>query len=255
MERAGSVNPVPEADDVSGEKRIRASTYALLAALLAESPKRELIQQVAAIDASESEPDSLFGKAWRSLGEALAAAPKHLDDEYHALFIGLGRGELVPYGSWYITGFMMDKPLATLRADLSHLGFERSGQVFETEDHACALLEVMAMIVDEGHGLGSQRHFLLPAHRFLDGEFLPRSEGCEVGFLLSCGRGVRSSLHGLRTRVPRDAEVTRPRRRGWEGTDESGPFPDGRAAAAGLPRRYGGRSSAIGDGKGRRRGT
>ena len=160
MERAGPVNPAPEAEDVSGENRIRASTYALLAALLAAPPKRDLVQQVAAIDASESEPDSLFGRVWRSLREAaLAAAPEDLDDEYHALFIGFGRGELVPYGSWYITGFMMDKPLAVLRADLSHLGFERSGQVSETEDHACALLEVMAMIVDEGHGLGSQRHF------------------------------------------------------------------------------------------------
>ena len=149
-----------ETPDASGEDRSRAGTYALLAALLASPPKRELIDQVAAIDADESDSESRFGGAWRSLREAArSAVPENLDDEYHALFIGLGRGELVPYGSWYITGFMMDKPLAVLREDLAHLGFERSGQVSETEDHACALLEVMAMVIDEGHGLGIQRHF------------------------------------------------------------------------------------------------
>ena len=150
MEPAAPMHPAPGSDDESAENRVRASTYALLAAILAAPPKRELLEQVAAIDASGSEPDSRFGPAWRSLREAaLAAAPEALDDEYHALFIGLGRGELVPYGSWYITGFMMDKPLAALRRDLVQLGFERSGKVSETEDHACALLEVMAMLIAE----------------------------------------------------------------------------------------------------------
>ena len=160
MEPAAPVNPAPGSDDDSAESRVRASTYALLAALLAAPPKRELIEQVVAIDASGSDPDSRFGPAWRSLREAaLAATPEALDDEYHALFIGLGRGELVPYGSWYVTGFMMDKPLAALRRDLSQLGFERADRVFETEDHVSALLEVMAMLITEAQGLGSQRLF------------------------------------------------------------------------------------------------
>ena len=160
MEPAAPVSPAPASDDDSAESRVRASTYALLAALLAAPPKRELIEQVVAIDASGSDPDSRFGPAWRSMREAaLAATPEALDDEYHALFIGLGRGELMPYASWYITGFMMDKPLAVLRRDLTQLGFERSGKVSETEDHACALLEVMAMLIAEAQGLGSQRLF------------------------------------------------------------------------------------------------
>lgn len=160
MEHAGPTSAPPGADDASEESRIRAATYALLAALLAAPPKQELIDHVASVDTSGTEPDSRFGQAWRSLKEAaLAAAPEALDDEYHALFIGLGRGELVPYGSWYITGFMMDKPLAELRRDLAQLGFERSERISETEDHACALLEVMAMVISEAQGLGSQRLF------------------------------------------------------------------------------------------------
>lgn len=160
VDGAVPVNTAEGAKDASGENLIRAHTYALLAALLAAPPDRGLIDRVAAIDAGGADPDSLFGEAWRALREAaLAATPEALDDEYHALFIGLGRGELVPYGSWYITGFMMDKPLAELRADLARLGFERSERVSETEDHACALLEVMAMVAAETGDLASQRRF------------------------------------------------------------------------------------------------
>ena len=139
---------------------LRAHTYALLAALLAAPPGKALIDRVAAVGSNGIDPGASFGGAWRALREAaLAATSEGLDDEYHALFIGLGRGELVPYGSWYITGFMMDQPLADLRADLVRLGFERSEQVFETEDHACALLEVMAMVIGEGQELAAQRRF------------------------------------------------------------------------------------------------
>ena len=73
-----------------------------------------------------------------------------IDDEFHALFIGLGRGELVPYGSWYLTGFLMEKPLATLRDDLARMGFERNEDISEPEDHFAALAEVMSLIIDEG---------------------------------------------------------------------------------------------------------
>ena len=64
----------------------------------------------------------------------------------HESVIGVGRGELIPYGSWYLTGFVMDKPLAALRTDLAALGFERQDEVKEPEDHAAALLETMALI-------------------------------------------------------------------------------------------------------------
>jgi hypothetical protein len=35
------------------------------------------------------------------------------------LFIGLGRGELLPYGPYYLTGFLNERPLARLREALS----------------------------------------------------------------------------------------------------------------------------------------
>ena len=65
-----------------------------------------------------------------------------------------------PYCSWYLTGFVMDKPLAVLRADLAALGFERRDDVKEPEDHAAALLETMALLAASAeHGVDVQRRF------------------------------------------------------------------------------------------------
>jgi len=60
------------------------------------------------------------------------------------LFIGIGRGEVLPYGSYYLTGFLHERPLARLRADLQRLGIERIAPQSEPEDHAAILCEIMA---------------------------------------------------------------------------------------------------------------
>ena len=67
--------------------------------------------------------------------------------EYFALFIGTGRGELLPYASYYLTGFLNERPLARLRADLAVLGIERAAETSEPEDHAAILCEIMAGLV------------------------------------------------------------------------------------------------------------
>lgn len=139
----------------------RAAAYSLLGALLATPPSEELRQRLLGIDAAEEQQQAGIGGAWQLL--RLAAERSNvqaLDDEYHALFVGVGCGELVPYASWYLTGFMQDKPLALLREDLRRLGFERAPEVSEPEDHAAALCEVMAAVILDGDtGEASVRHF------------------------------------------------------------------------------------------------
>ena len=76
-----------------------------------------------------------------------------LEDEYQDLFIGIGRGEVMPFGSWHMTGAMMEKPLAEIRHDLELLGFERDENVKEPEDHIAALCEVMSMLTGEEEDL------------------------------------------------------------------------------------------------------
>lgn len=127
------------------EDRLRAQTYRLLASLLVRSPDRDSLSQLGLLLGDESD----FGQALSALSLAARDAdPKGLEDEYHDLFIGLGRGELVPFGSYYLTGFLHEKPLAKLRQDMARLGLARDSQVKEPEDHIAILCETMAILIE-----------------------------------------------------------------------------------------------------------
>lgn len=153
-----TVDPAPPG--LPGEDQLRANTYSLLGALLAGPPSSELIAILSEIEADDDDASTLLAAAWAMLKAAAAKAePGRLDDEYHELFIGIGRGELVPYGSWYLTGFLMEQPLAQLRSDLVSLGLERKEDVAEPEDHAAALCEAMSLIVAGDSGVSRQTDF------------------------------------------------------------------------------------------------
>jgi TorA maturation chaperone TorD len=143
------------------EDRARGNLYALLGNLLAGPPGAETLQMLCAI-APEPDDDSLLAASWQMLAVAASRSDhQSLREEYDALFIGVGRGELVPYGSWYLTGFLMEQPLAQLRADLRRLGIERQAGVHEPEDHAAALCDTMALLItaDEPASLDQQYDF------------------------------------------------------------------------------------------------
>jgi len=129
---------------------MRASVYELLGRLLAYEPDQELLdilRNIDEIDASEGR----VAMGWELMKQsALKADVDSVGHEYIDLFIGVGRGELVPFGSWYITGFLMEKPLALLRTDLKELGIERQEEVKESEDHIAALCDAMAIIIRSG---------------------------------------------------------------------------------------------------------
>jgi len=145
---------------ISEEQQYRMGAYGLLANLLRNSPDNSMLTQVAELSTAESEKSDELALSMSMLGLAASnTTAMDVDDEYHALFIGLGRGEMVPYGSWYLTGFLMEKPLSLLRDDLKALGFQRDDGVKEPEDHVAALCEVMAMLVTEQHSLAVQIEF------------------------------------------------------------------------------------------------
>ena len=152
----------PRVEPPVDEDDARADVYALLGALLAKPPDTAFIEQLRQIPVVASTDDNTLTAAWATLKMAAARAqPNALKEEYHDLFIGLGRGELVPYGSWYVTGFLMEKPLAELRIDLERFGLERQESVYEPEDHAGALCETMSLLVlsAESISLAQQRAF------------------------------------------------------------------------------------------------
>ena len=140
------------AGDVDEVDAARAQEYALLAALLARTPDAALLKQLSELRGDASP----LGMAHVALAEAAAAANvEAVEREYFDLFIGIGRGELMPYGSYYLTGFLHERPLARLRGDLIALGIERAEGEVEPEDHAAILCEIMS-------GLASRR-FPAPA--------------------------------------------------------------------------------------------
>ncbi len=126
------------------EDRLRADLYDFLAALLARPPSDDLVKKCRALEGDET-----------SLGQAIAAlasvARVHnavgVEREFNRLFIGVGRGELLPFASVYMTGFLNEKPLAALRNDMMRLGVERSPDVFEPEDNIGSLCEMMAGLI------------------------------------------------------------------------------------------------------------
>lgn len=128
---------------------VRGGIYRLLATLLYRPPGPDLLVSLKAIEPAGTE-DGVLAEPLQMLRLASErASAEAVDDEYHALFVGVGRGELMPYGSWYLTGFLMDRPLAVLRKDLAALGIERNDGVSEPEDHAAALCETMALLSDD----------------------------------------------------------------------------------------------------------
>ena len=156
---ASRARPI-EASGILPEDELRASQYRLLARFLARPPDADLLQLVAGFSGDDTE----LGKALALLARlARNTTQAKASEEYHELFIGMGRGELVPYGSFYLTGFLNEKPLAELRRNMGLLGIARAKGTSEPEDHVAAIADMMAGLImgdfGEPLGLSEQKRF------------------------------------------------------------------------------------------------
>lgn len=140
----------------------RADLYGLLGTLLGQLPDQALLDALCALEV-EAAADPLAPAVAELAAVAKTTDLPTLQDAYTRLFIGIGRGEIVPFASWYLSGFVMDKSLSRLRQTLETLGFERQEGVHEPEDHMAALCEVMSHLVAEG-----------PDGRAVQGDFFTR---------------------------------------------------------------------------------
>ena len=123
----------------------RAHQYLLLASLLSAPPSKKLLGAIAKLEGDETP----LGRAHAALAEAAQVAVAGVvEREYFDLFIGVGRGEILPYASYYLTGFLHERPLARLRGDLTTFGIERAEDNPEPEDNAATLCEIMAGFAD-----------------------------------------------------------------------------------------------------------
>jgi TorA maturation chaperone TorD len=154
MPEAAAKVRVPEED------QLRANLYGYLGRALTKPADEELLTMTAGFTGDGTE----IGEALAALSRLTeATTPEAVGREYHDLFIGLGRGELVPFASYYLTGFLHEKPLARLRATMRQLGIARADGVKEPEDHIGSLMEMMSGLITGGFGapaaLATQRDF------------------------------------------------------------------------------------------------
>jgi TorA maturation chaperone TorD len=130
------------------EEMARAELYGLLATLYYAPPAPEWMAQmrVAATEAPTS--GGFLEEPWRALvGAARETSDAAIAEEYTTLFGGVGKPEVYLFGSFYLSGFLNEKPLAALRGNLAELGLARDDAMSETEDHVAYLLEVMRYLI------------------------------------------------------------------------------------------------------------
>lgn len=177
MGEAAPAHEVPEEDI------LRADLYDLLGALLARPPSRAVIDRLRGLSGDEGE----IGRAVTALAKiARATTERAAEREFNLLFIGLGRGELLPYASYYMTGFLNERPLAALRSDMARLSIERAPNVYEPEDNIASLCEMMSGLI--------RGRFGPPASVAVQKDFFNTHVGPWAGHFFSDLEGAQSSV-------------------------------------------------------------
>lgn len=128
-------------EEILTEDQYRAQFYRLLGRLLVRAPDADLMSQLRGLQGGANAIEAAFGAL---AAAARTATPDTVAEEFQDLFIGVGRGELVPFASYYLTGFLNEKPLARLRQEMAQHGVERAAGVSEPEDHIASLCDMMA---------------------------------------------------------------------------------------------------------------
>ena len=142
-------NAVETYTPLAPEDQARADLYSLLSSLLLSIPTDETLQKLSQLEGGEGD----IGSAISSLARvAKAVDAGSVEREYNVVFIGVGRGDILPYASYYLTGFLHEKPLADLRAAMRSLGLQRREGVVEPEDHLGSLCEMMSGLITGAFG-------------------------------------------------------------------------------------------------------
>ena len=165
---------------ITEEDQLRADLYDFLSALLARPAHKALLDKTAKLSGDETD----LGRAIGTLAKlAVQSSVKSVEREFNALFIGLGRGELLPYGSYYMTGFLNEKPLALLRDDMAKNSIVRAENIYEPEDNIASVLEMMSGLImgrfGEVASLSQQKTFFNRHIAPWAGHFFTDLEGAE----------------------------------------------------------------------------
>jgi TorA maturation chaperone TorD len=128
-----------------------------------------------------------IGNACSTLAHLAGSLEKDIiRNEYVSVFIGVGRGEVLPFASYYLTGFLNDRPLANLRKDMSKMGITKREGVKEPEDHISSIFDIMVGLIRGDFG----RSFTLAEQA----EFYRKHIEPWVGMLMSDIEGAKTAV-------------------------------------------------------------
>jgi TorA maturation chaperone TorD len=172
------VTAVPLPSPLSQEEQARGDLYGLIARLLVAPPDAALLNGLADADSLASQQsDNPLDAAWEKLIVAAGVMDAYaVADEFNALFISVGSPQIDPYASFYLSGFLNEKPLAALRTELARLGLARVSGVAEMEDHLAALCEIMRLMIIGGEG--AQRQSIQRQKQFFEKHIASWSSRC-----------------------------------------------------------------------------
>ncbi len=160
-------DPIPVSSALD-EETARAEVYGLLAALYYAPPSPELLAQLRVAVTEAPAAGGFLEEPWRQfVGTVRELSDQQVAAEHDALFGGVGKPEIALFGSWYLSGFLNEKPLAALRGDLAALGLAREETLPETEDHFACVCEVMRYLIagdDVQVANLTQQHKFFSAH-------------------------------------------------------------------------------------------
>jgi len=149
-----------ERKPLSEEDAGRSNLYALIGRLFYDAPDSILLAQVCRAEAEPTGNNAPLDRAWQSLRDACGHAyPVAVKQEYDSLFVGVGKSEVTPYTSHYVTGNSPDRHLVRLRERLEQLGLARRSAAFEVEDHVSGICDVMRILIEDGQPLPEQSLF------------------------------------------------------------------------------------------------
>jgi TorA maturation chaperone TorD len=147
----------------SDEDLARSRWYLFFSQILREAPDAQLIASLARDASSDVPGDAPLEQAWVEFASAVALADAQaVRIEHDQVFVGVGKAPVPPNASYYLSGFLNERPLADLREYLAGIGLARRDEVSETEDHLASLCEVMAHLIagdDVPDRLAAQREF------------------------------------------------------------------------------------------------
>jgi len=144
------------------EDLARADIYAVLARFFyapADPPLLDMMANSPPLEANESTGE--FARAWAGLIAACAATNENAaQDEFDALFVGVGKAPISPYLGAWLPAAVSEHPLVDLHAFLLSQGLARQQAVSEPEDHIAAVYEVMRHLILQPHAsMDAQREF------------------------------------------------------------------------------------------------